>query len=58
MQCPACGPEPSAVIFDGVTTMGDHHFETLQVFETSDFLTPSKSHRHGNFYIHEHILCK
>ena len=39
-------------------TMGDHHFETLQVFETGDFLIQYKSYLHGIFYIAEYTPYK
>ncbi len=38
--------------------MGDHHFETLQVFETGDFLIQYKSYLYGIFYIAEYTPYK
>ena len=47
MQCPACGPEPSAVIFDGVTiAFGKKHLtNTLRPPTYSDNYSPVRSCR-------------
>jgi len=36
--------------------MGDHLFETLQVFETGDFLILFNRSLHGIFYIDEYNI--
>ena len=41
-----------------VLPLGVHHFETLQEFETGDFLLQFKSCLHGIFYLDKHTICK
>jgi len=51
-------PVPELFARLGTVTMGDHHFETLQEFETGDFLLQFKSCLHGIFYLDKHTICK